>query len=190
MRLKDLEKREAIKQATFALVAEEGVNALRMADIARRVGVSPSTLYTYFEDKDHLIQSLFREVLKSMVSTVVKEFQPDRPYKVNLKHFWSAYLHHRIRHLQATLFYERVKSSSYFQEAVAESKALEMAVPLELIRMGQEQLLLKNVAPELILATLGGMTDRMTTLFSAGDLPLTDTNMEACFSMLWDAIKA
>lgn len=190
MRLKDLEKREAIKQATFALVAEEGVNALKMADIARRVGVSPSTLYTYFEDKDDLIQSLFREVLKSMVTVVVQEFQPDRPYKVNLKHFWIAYLHHRIRHHQATLFYERVKASSYFQKAVAESKSLEMAVPMQLIRMGQEQLLLKNVAPELILATLGGMTDRMTTLFSNGDLPLTDAHVEECFAMLWDAIKA
>ncbi|HEX2900564.1 MAG TPA: TetR/AcrR family transcriptional regulator, partial [Bacteroidia bacterium] len=145
MRLKDMEKREAIKQATFALVADEGVSALKMADLAKRVGVSPSTLYTYFEDKQHLIQTLFREVMKAMVTLVVKEFHPDRPYKANLKQFWIAYLHYRIRHHKEILFYERVKASSYFQKTVAEVKSMEMMVPMQLIRMGKEQMLIKDL---------------------------------------------
>jgi AcrR family transcriptional regulator len=190
MRLKDEEKREAIKQATFALVAEEGVSALKMADLAKRVGVSPSTVYTYFEDKDHLVQSLFREVIRAMVTMVVREFQPERPYKVNLMEFWKAYMYYRIRHHKEILFYERVKASSHFQKTVMEVKEMEMVVPMQLIRLGKEQLLLKDIDEKLILAALGGLSEHMTDLFTSGQLEVNDANISYCFTLMWDCIKA
>ncbi len=190
MRPKDLEKREAIKQATFALVAEHGVPALKMADLAKRAGVSASSLYTYFEDKDHLIQTLFREVMKTMVGLAIQEFQSDRPYKINLKEFWIAYLRYRIQHHNEILFCERVKASPYFQKTVTETKMMELAVPMQLIRLGQEQLLLKEMDERILFAALDGMAERMTTLFTSGEMSPTEENIAYCFTLLWDCIKA
>lgn len=189
MRPKDEEKRAAIKEATFAMVAEQGVSALKMAALARRVGISVSTLYVYFEDKEDLIKTLFREVMRSMVAEVVAEFKPQRPYKANLRQVWLKYLDYRVSHYNAIRFYEQVRTSP-FAEAAAGIKAAEMEVPLQLIRLGKEQLLLKDMDEWMLLAVLGGITERMTHMFVQGQVAHTEENVSQCFTLLWDSIKA
>ena len=48
MKLKDDEKQRAIAQATFRLVAESGLAALKMSDIGRAANIATATLYVYY----------------------------------------------------------------------------------------------------------------------------------------------
>ncbi|WP_233526279.1 TetR/AcrR family transcriptional regulator [Actinomadura spongiicola] len=49
--------------AARALVAEEGIEALSLAALARRVGLSRPSLYEYFRSKDDLVAAIVEEEL-------------------------------------------------------------------------------------------------------------------------------
>jgi AcrR family transcriptional regulator len=46
---------EAIRAATLELMAEQGVQALRMGDVATRAGVGKATIYRRYRSKDELV---------------------------------------------------------------------------------------------------------------------------------------
>lgn len=56
------EQRSALQQlildAARELFVARGIEAVSMREIAKRVGYSPTTLYLYFQDKQHLLQTL------------------------------------------------------------------------------------------------------------------------------------
>ena len=190
MRLKDREKREAIKQATLALVAEQGVAGLKMASLARRTGLSPSTLYVYFEDKEDLIVSLFREVTRQIVHLVLGEYDPSLPYKASFKKVILKYLKCRIDIYQEHLFLEQVKTSPYYQKIIAEVKGDELEGAMVLLEAGKEQMLFKDLPAPLLFAALDGMIEKMSNLFICGELENNQTNLDHCFDLIWDSLQA
>jgi AcrR family transcriptional regulator len=52
--------REAILDATAALVAERGLTGITMAEVAHRAGVGRATLYKYFGDVDSILTAWHR----------------------------------------------------------------------------------------------------------------------------------
>ncbi len=53
----DKHRRERILEAATHLIAERGVNNVRVADIAKRVGTTSGTVHYHFEFKDDLLNS-------------------------------------------------------------------------------------------------------------------------------------
>ena len=58
--------------AARALVAEEGIEALSLAALARKVGLSRPSLYEYFRSKDDLVAAIVEEELPRWASLVEK----------------------------------------------------------------------------------------------------------------------
>ncbi|XRQ13621.1 TetR/AcrR family transcriptional regulator [Actinomadura welshii] len=56
--------------AARALVAEEGIEALSLAALARRVGLSRASLYEYFSSRDDLVAAIVEEELPRWASLV------------------------------------------------------------------------------------------------------------------------
>lgn len=57
------EKRSQILQGAVRAFARKGFARATVAEIARAAGIADGTLYLYFEDKEHLLASLFEENL-------------------------------------------------------------------------------------------------------------------------------
>jgi AcrR family transcriptional regulator len=55
------EMRDQILAAARAILAEEGVSALSMRAVARRIGYAPASLYEYFASKEAVCKALFFE---------------------------------------------------------------------------------------------------------------------------------
>ena len=87
-RVRSPEKRNAILQAAVHEIAEVGLGAAT-AKIARRAGVASGTLFTYFANKEELLNELYLD-LKSEVYT---RLNADFPHKASLerraRHLWS-----------------------------------------------------------------------------------------------------
>src|SRR5687767_9121000 len=49
--------RDAILDATVAVIAERGLRAVTMADIAARAGIGRATLYKYFADAEAILRA-------------------------------------------------------------------------------------------------------------------------------------
>jgi AcrR family transcriptional regulator len=61
MRKKDDEKQKSIKEAVVKLILEEGFHGASMSKIAKKAGVSPATVYIYYENKDIMLQQIYQE---------------------------------------------------------------------------------------------------------------------------------
>ncbi|MDP4090819.1 MAG: TetR/AcrR family transcriptional regulator [Bacillota bacterium] len=61
MRKKDDEKQRNIKKAVIKLILEEGFHGTSISKIAKEAGVSPATVYIYYENKDMMLQDIYRE---------------------------------------------------------------------------------------------------------------------------------
>ncbi|HXM27303.1 MAG TPA: TetR/AcrR family transcriptional regulator [Chthoniobacterales bacterium] len=90
-RSKSPEKRNAILQAAVREIAEAGLGA-PTAKIARRAGLAAGTLFTYFANKEKLLNELYLELKIEVYRRVDTNF----PRKANLerraRHVWSSLL--------------------------------------------------------------------------------------------------
>lgn len=61
MRKKDDEKQNNIKKAVIKLILEEGFQGTSMSKIAKEAGVSPATVYIYYQNKEMMLQDIYLE---------------------------------------------------------------------------------------------------------------------------------
>ncbi|MBR0596678.1 TetR/AcrR family transcriptional regulator [Sinanaerobacter chloroacetimidivorans] len=61
MRKKDDEKEKSIKEAVIKLILQEGFHGTSISKIAKLAGVSPATVYIYFENKEIMLQDIYSE---------------------------------------------------------------------------------------------------------------------------------
>jgi len=61
MRRKDDEKEKSIKEAVIKLILEEGFHGTSISKIAKKAGVSPATVYIYYENKEVMLQDIYLE---------------------------------------------------------------------------------------------------------------------------------
>ncbi|MBD7911194.1 MULTISPECIES: TetR/AcrR family transcriptional regulator [Clostridium] len=61
MRRKDDEKKQSIKEAVIKLILKEGFHGTSISKIAKEAGVSPATVYIYYENKEVMLQDIYRE---------------------------------------------------------------------------------------------------------------------------------
>jgi AcrR family transcriptional regulator len=84
------DKRKAILAAAAETVATSGLGA-PTAKIARAAGVAEGTLFTYFRDKDTLLNELFLE-LKRELQRATSNPQASGPLVERARHFWNRYI--------------------------------------------------------------------------------------------------
>lgn len=90
------DKRERISEAAIAVFAEKGFHAARVSDIARRAGVADGTIYLYFDNKEHLLLSIFEEKMGLLISELNRAFEGlDDPLDK-----MRAYARHHFRQLR------------------------------------------------------------------------------------------
>jgi len=66
-------KRQRILRAAIEVFATKGYFAARMADVAEAAQVADGTLYLYFEGKEHLLMSIFDNVLGRFIERLDDE---------------------------------------------------------------------------------------------------------------------
>lgn len=68
-------KRGRILRAAIEVFANKGFFAARMNDVAKAAEVADGTLYLYFEGKEHLLQSVFDDVLGRFIDILQQELE-------------------------------------------------------------------------------------------------------------------
>ena len=76
MRTRDYEKQQRIKEAMVRLILREGINGASVAKIAREAGVSPATIYIYYDSKEALLSAAFREYSYQSYQYVDRRIRP------------------------------------------------------------------------------------------------------------------
>ena len=77
VRKKQADKYKRILDAAVRVFAEEGFHNAKIEDVAREAEVAHGTVYLYFESKDDLLISIFRENIRELTEYVKSEVQKE-----------------------------------------------------------------------------------------------------------------
>ena len=69
------ERQEAILAAAQTLIAEKGVDAVSMADLAKSTGLSRPAIYQYFASKDHVLAELVINEMADLSNAIERHIE-------------------------------------------------------------------------------------------------------------------
>jgi AcrR family transcriptional regulator len=68
------------------------VSRLPTSEISKRAGVAEGTLFTYFETKDDLTNSLYRKIKLELADAMMSDFPRKKNLRTRLQHVWDRYV--------------------------------------------------------------------------------------------------
>jgi TetR/AcrR family transcriptional regulator, repressor of fatR-cypB operon len=189
MKPKDPEKIQSIYKATLALVGQYGLTGLTMAAIGKEAGIGMGTLYTYFESKEALINSLFKHIKGGHTERIFSGMNMADPYPLIVRKVLLSYLKNRIEHHQEHFFLEQALGSHFLDpDAQALGEAAYHAL-FDLLDRGKTEHLIKPMPNTLLAANLVGSANELANLVLAGQAHLDQQFADDAFTLCWDSIK-
>ncbi|SHI03473.1 transcriptional regulator, TetR family [Sporobacter termitidis DSM 10068] len=99
MRRKDDEKERCIKEAVIKLILQEGFHGASISKIAKMAGVSPATVYIYFENKENMLQDIYseysEEIFDYLLSKVSRCMGGPQLIEVLIRSYYDYILEHK-----------------------------------------------------------------------------------------------
>jgi AcrR family transcriptional regulator len=74
--------RDAILEAAWALIGEEGLAGLSLRDLARRAGITTPTVYAYFSSKNAIYDAMFGDAAAQFADRMAQPHDSDDPREV------------------------------------------------------------------------------------------------------------
>lgn len=90
--------RRTVLDASLALVAEEGLAALSMREVARRAGVSHQAPYHYFKDREAILAALAEEGYAKLSSRLKKAAKSAKTPTARLEATGRTYINFALSH--------------------------------------------------------------------------------------------
>jgi AcrR family transcriptional regulator len=189
MRTKDEYKRLAIVEETLGIVHTSGIAGIKMASIAKRVGISVSTLYVYYDSKEKLIIGVHKEVIQRLSSLSREAIQQDVSYKLQLKSFWLFWVQLMIENTKEFSFLSQLKQSPYSTLCSHESRQINRKVAFEMFDAGKKEGLLKEIDNETLSYIMEALLLKTVGLLSQKEITMNQKEMDLWYSFFWDAIR-
>lgn len=89
--LKPQDLREACVKQALAIIAKDGLDALSLRDVARRLGVSHQAPYKHFPSREHILAEVVSRAYAGFANHLSKRPRSPDPYQ-DLGHLGRAYL--------------------------------------------------------------------------------------------------
>lgn len=188
MRPKDENKREAILNSAMVLINTFGLAHTSMSKIAREAGVSPATIYIYFDNKDHLLISLYVEVKREMSHAILDSLDDELEIRDAFRLMWENLYAYYLAYPDHFVFAEQF-SNAPIVESVGEEEMEGFFAPFtRLIERGQEKGVLKDVPMDLLAAFAFHPLTQLAKQHVKEGIAMDDEGLEAAFSCAWDAV--
>lgn len=93
MRRKDDEKMRSIKEAVVSLTLKEGFHGTSVSKIAKLAGVSPATVYIYFENKDDMLHDIYSEysedIYDYLLESIDRNIQAQQQIEILIRSYYN-----------------------------------------------------------------------------------------------------
>ncbi|RMH69052.1 MAG: TetR/AcrR family transcriptional regulator [Gemmatimonadetes bacterium] len=189
MRVKDDTKFRAICDATISLVNEIGFAAASVAKIAKRAGVSPATIYIYFDNKDDLLVSTYTTIKKEMSEAMLAGIDLQAPVRDIFQQIWRQTFVYVTQHRDKFQFTEQFANSPYVDQVDSTEIDRYFAPVFAVIQRGIDQKIIKNVNFDLLSAFMFFPILTLANSRLCRSFTPTEENIDISFSLAWDAIK-
>ena len=187
-RPKSEDKRNAILDAATRLFAERGLAGAPTSEISKRADVAEGTLFTYFETKDDLINSLYREIKLELADAMMSDFPRKKNVRTRLQHVWDRYVNWGIANPAQRKVLAQLVVSDILTKDSREAGSAPFVEIQTMIRDAIEERAFRDDLPvELVSKSLGALAE--ATMDLMGSQP-TKANKyrDSGFQMFWASI--
>ena len=115
-------KRDLILKATLALVAELGLKGTTISQISKRAKLSPGIIYYYFDSKDEILHTLYRNLEMAFIEAVNKNNPLSKPILECYKNIWLKTYKFSTENPNALIFVESYQNSIYYQDRISNGR--------------------------------------------------------------------
>lgn len=189
MRVRDIQKEQAVFEATIQVVNEIGFASASISKIAKAAGVSVGTIYIYYENKEDLVVNTYYQVKAALTKCYYEKMNATDDVKTQLNIFWNNVVKagSSVPHLVA---YAEQFSNSPFHDKVDQEKMGELAKPLlELLAKGVAENKIKNLSLELFVAFFVVPANFLGNRKLCGGFKVNKKNLNEAFELAWTTIK-
>lgn len=187
MRNKDENKKDAIFEATIELLNEIGFANISMSKIAKRAGVSSSTIYVYFENKEDMLKKVYFEVKKKLISAMSGGIQEDTPIRLAVELLVRNVLNFVPENKQYFLFLEQFSNSPLVGNLDDINLLFQ---PLNnVFEKGIRQGELKPIDVDLLMNYLIHSVVQLAKMYLKREIQLTEADIQKIIQISWDAVK-
>jgi AcrR family transcriptional regulator len=187
-RPKSEDKRSAILDAATRLFAERGLAAAPTSEISKRAGVAEGTLFTYFETKDDLINSLYREIKLELADAMMSDFPRKKNVRTRLRHVWDRYVNWGIANPKQRKVLAQLQVSEILTKESKDAGGAPFVEFQTMIRDAIEQRVFRNDLPaELISKSLATLVEATIDL-TVSNPSKAKNYRDSGFQMFWAGI--
>ncbi|MFD1707231.1 TetR/AcrR family transcriptional regulator [Siminovitchia sediminis] len=190
MRLKDENKIESIFNAAIQLINEHGLSGTSMSKIAKKAGLSASTIYVYFENKEDMLNKLYLNVKKNMSQEVFYNYDDSISIQSAFEHTLKKFINFILTNKEEFLFLEQF-SNSPLLHMLSRNEGTELFEPIfSLFEKGKSQNVFKQVDSNLLHMFMFNPAIQYVKDYLGGRCELNQDDIEKIIQMSWDAVKA
>ena len=182
-------KRDDILEATLNLVSENGFHGTPMSKIAKDAGVSAGIIYHYFENKEDLIDELYKKLKIELAQAMMDGYSEDLPLHERFCRIWRNTIRYYIAHPKETAFMEQYANSPYMKPET-EAASMKFFEPiLAFMEYAKQQGVVKDMPDEMIAAFTLETAILLAKKHASGRLEMDETTIALAVDASWDAIK-
>jgi TetR/AcrR family transcriptional regulator, repressor of fatR-cypB operon len=185
------DKRKKIIKAALLLLTKHGFHAAPMSMIADKAGVGTGTIYTYFKDKDALINAIFCDIEEEIVDYLGKGLFESLTVKEKFIRFWTMLLNYLLMHPVNFGYLEQFHNSPFgtsLRRDRISGKDDEPSVFVDIIKEGIAKGGIKDMPVPLLTALAFGPIIMMARDQELGFIKLDETLIKQCAEACWDSI--
>ena len=180
-------KKQNILASALDILAENGVHNTPMSAIGKAAKTGMGTIYNYFPNKEALINEIYTDI-KKQEKLLFESFESSKPIKTQFENYFNIAVTFFIEHPNYFKFMEQLQASPIITEKSREEGRQSISPVFDLLTLGKQQRIIKNINTEEILMFIGGSILAYLRWYFNQTVkePSALSNQ---VMMVWDAIK-
>jgi len=182
-------KREKILLVARRLFVNRGFHSTPTAAIAREASVANGTLFHYFNTKEELINTLYKETKQSFFAITTAGIENEKNIKRKIRLMWYNTVKWAINRPQDFLFIQQYSNSPFISQLTQEEISEHLGFYYDLIDEGKEKGTLKNIPTDLMYyLTTYQIYGIINYLFQHEEFQHNSTYLSMAFEFFWESI--
>ena len=112
MRPRDQKKYNAIVKACVRLINKLGFSGISISKVAKDAGVSPATIYIYFDNKDDLFTKLYIDIRYKMSDAALAGLDEGQSIEKQFKSIWHNYMTYAVSHMDYVTYRQQFEQTA------------------------------------------------------------------------------
>ncbi len=183
------DKRAAILTASLDLISERGFHNTPVSLISQEAGVSAGIIYHYFDNKEDLIDELYKKAKLDLVRAMLEGYSEELPLRERFRIIWLNTVHDSLNHPKETAFMEQYANSPFLKPETEEAFAEFFEPITDFMAYAMQQGVVKKMPTPMLATFTLEVAISLAKKHAAGDLLLDDKMLEMAIDASWDAIK-